>query len=144
MIDRKFIGMALPPFVVTAEAGGLSSFAAALGETDPIYVDEAAARRAGHSGIPLPPTYLFSLELACAPGEWRAGIGIDPSRIVQGEQAFSYLRMAYVGDVLLFETRISDIYEQNAFDCVVRETRVTNQHGEHVADLRSTLSQPNG
>ena len=48
MIDRKFIGMALPEFSAQVEAGALRFFAKAIGQTDPIYIDEAEAREAGH------------------------------------------------------------------------------------------------
>jgi acyl dehydratase len=51
--------------------------------------------------------------------------------------------MAYAGDVLRFESRIADIYDKKngALWFIVRETRVTNQRGEHVADLRSVVVQ---
>jgi acyl dehydratase len=145
MIDRKFVGMALPAFQATAEPGQLRFFAKATGETNPVYTDETAARAAGHCALPLPPTFLFSLELSQPSNQWRTDLGIDPMRILHGEQSFSYRRQAYAGDALRFETRITDIYDKKggALDFVVRETRVTNQRGEHVADLRSTLIQRN-
>ena len=62
MIDKKHIGMKLPRLNATAEAGQLRFFAKSTGETNPIYFDESAARDAGHPGLPLPPTFLFSLE----------------------------------------------------------------------------------
>ena len=146
MIDKKFIGKAIPEFRTVAEAGQLRFFAKATGETNPIYFDESAARDAGHPNLPLPPTFLFSLELHQPDTRWRDEIGIQVARILHGEQSFSYHRLAYAGDVLRFETRIADIYDKKggALDFVVRETRVTNQHGEHVADLRSVLVQRNG
>jgi acyl dehydratase len=145
MVDTRFIGMALPAFCAVAETGQLRFFAKAIGEINPIYLDEAAARSAGHPGLPLPPTFLFSLELSQPSTAWRSELGIDPSRILHGEQSFSYHRMAYAGERLMFETRIVDIYQKKggAMDFVVRETRVTNQCGEHVADLRSVLIQHN-
>jgi acyl dehydratase len=146
MIDKKFIGKAIPEFRTVAEAGQLRFFAKATGETNPIYFDESAARDAGHPNLPLPPTFLFSLELHQPDTRWRDEIGIQVARILHGEQSFSYHRLAYAGDVLRFETRIADIYDKKggALDFVVRETRVTNQNGEHVADLRSVLVQRNG
>jgi hypothetical protein len=41
--------------------------------------------------------------------------------------------------VLRFEQRIEDIYDKKggALEFVVRKTRVSNQRGEHVADLRA-------
>ena len=146
MIDKKHIGMKLPTYKATAEAGQLRFFAKAIGETDPIYIDEAAARDAGHPGLPLPPTYLFSLEFQIPSTAWRDEVGIVQSRILHGEESFSYHRMAYAGDTLQFETHIADIYDKKggALSFVVRDSRVSNQRGEHVADLRSVLVHRNG
>jgi acyl dehydratase len=146
MIDKKFIGKTLPAFHALAEAGQLRFFAKATGETNPVYFDDSAARDAGHPALPLPPTFLFSLEFQQPDTSWRDELGIDVSRILHGEQAFTYHRLAYAGDVLRFETRIADIYDKKngALEFVVRETRVTNHQGAHVADLRSVIVQRNG
>ena len=146
MIDKKFIGKVLPPFSAVAEAGQLRLFAKATGETNPVYLDESAARDLGHPALPLPPTFLFSLEFQQPDTSWRDELGIQMSRILHGEQSFTYHRLAHAGDVLRFESRIADIYDKKngALDFVVRETRVTNQKGEHVADLHSVLVQRNG
>jgi acyl dehydratase len=145
MLNKSAIGKTLPSFHATAEAGQLALFAKATGETNPLYIDEAAARDAGHPGLPLPPTFLFSLELTQPSAGWRAEVGIQPSRILHGEQQFVYHRLAYAGEKLLFESRIADIYEKKsgALSFLVRETRVTNARGEHVADLRSVLVHRN-
>jgi acyl dehydratase len=146
MIDKQYIGKTLPAFRAAAEAGRLRFFAKAIGETNPVYFDESAARDAGHPNLPLPPTFLFSLEFEQPDTSWRDKIGIELPRILHGEQQFTYHRLAYAGDVLLFESRIADIYDKKggALEFVVRETRVTNQKGEHVADLRSVIVQRNG
>ncbi|MEM5344557.1 MaoC family dehydratase N-terminal domain-containing protein [Paraburkholderia azotifigens] len=143
MIDRKHIGMTLPVFKATADAWRLRFFAKAIGETNAVYFDEAAAHDAGHPAPPLPPTFLFSLEFEQPSTNWRADLGIVPERILHGEQSFTYHRMAHAGDVLQFESRISGIYEKKggALTFIVRDTRVTNQHGQHVADLRSVIVQ---
>jgi acyl dehydratase len=145
MIDKKHIGKKLPTYRATAETGQLRFFAKAIGETRRVYIDEAAARDAGHPGIPLPPTFLFSLELLNPSNAWREELGIVPDRILHGEESFKYHRMAHAGDTLKFETRIADIYDKKdgALSFVVRESRVTNQRGEHVADLRSVLVHRN-
>ncbi|ARS29494.1 MaoC family dehydratase N-terminal domain-containing protein [Sphingomonas sp. KC8] len=146
MIDARFIGKELPAFHATVEAGQLRFFAKVTGETDPLYSDETVARDAGHPALPIPPTFLFSLEFNQPSTEWRAELGIVPARILHGEQAFTYHRMAYAGDTLLFEGRIADIYEKKggALEFIERQTRVTNQRGEHIADLRTILVHRNG
>ena len=101
----------------------------------------------GHPDLPLPPTFLFSLELQHAGHALARRDRHRSSRAsCTASSRFSYHRMAYAGDTLRFEPRIADIYDKKggALDFVVRETRVTNQHGEHVADLRSVLVQRNG
>jgi acyl dehydratase len=138
MIDRRHIGHALPAFSVPVEAGRLRFFAKATGNTDPVYVDESAARDAGHPDLPVPPTFLFCLEMESPePAALRTLLGIDYRRILHGEQQFTYHAMAHAGDRLRFEPRIADIYDKKggALEFVRRETRVTNQHGELVAEL---------
>lgn len=139
MLDQRYIGHALPAFEVAVESGRLRFFAKASGQRDPIYSDEAAARAAGHRGLPVPPTFLFCLEMeAPNPAALRELLGIDIARVLHGEQQFSYRGMAYAGDVLRFEPRIADIYakKNGALEFVVRDTRVSNQKGEAVAELR--------
>lgn len=147
MIDRRHIGHELPPFTVEVEKGRLRFFAKATGQTDPIYTDEAAARAAGHPGLPVPPTFLFCLEMESPnPSAIRDLLGIDYRRILHGEQGFSYQGMAYAGDTLTFEQRIEDIYDKKngALEFVVRKTSVTNQRGEPVAALRCVTVVRNG
>ncbi len=111
-LDTQHIGHRFAPYSVDVEKGRLKFFAKAIGQTDPVYSDEAAARAAGHPALPVP-------------------------KVLHGEQRFSYHAMAFAGDTLTFEQRIADIYAKKGglLEFVVRETRVTNQHGQHIADL---------
>ena len=139
MMDRRHIGHQLPPFQVEVEKGRLRFFAKATGQTDPVYIDEAAARDAGHPGLPVPPTFLFCLEMeAPNPAAIRELLGMDYRSLLHGEQGFSYHAMAYAGDTLTFRQHIEDIYDKKngALEFVVRKTRVSNQRDELVAELR--------
>ncbi len=140
MIDRQYIGHTMPAFEVAVEAGRLRFFAKATGQTDPVYLDDTAARAAGHPGLPVPPTFLFCLEMESPdPAAIRNLLGMDYRRLLHGEQGFTYHRPAHAGDVLRFEQRIADIYDKKngALEFVERITRITNQRGDHVADLRA-------
>ena len=140
MIDRQYIGHAMPSFEVLVEKGRLQFFAKATGQTDPVYWDEVAARAAGHPALPVPPTFLFCLEMASPdPAAIRHLLGMDYRRLLHGEQGFTYHSLAYAGDVLRFEQRIEDIYDKKggALEFVLRKTRVTKQRGKPVADLRT-------
>jgi len=140
MIDHQYIGHTMPSFEVAVEAGRLRFFAKATGQTDPVYLDDAAARAAGHPALPVPPTFLFCLEMESPdPAAIRNLLGMDYRRLLHGEQGFTYHRMVHAGDVLRFEQRIADIYDKKngALEFVERITRITNQRGEPVADLRA-------
>ena len=140
MIDRRFIGHQMPAFSVDVEPGRLRFFAKATGQTDPVYFDDAAARAAGHRALPVPPTFLFCLEMdAPNPAAIRELLGMDYRTLLHGEQGFVYHRMAHAGDRLTFEQRIDDIHDKKggALEFVVRKTRVHNQHDELVAELRT-------
>jgi acyl dehydratase len=147
MIDRRYIGHTLPAFSVDVEKGRLRFFAKAIGQTDPVYVDEEAARAAGHSGLPVPPTFLFCLEMESPnPAAIRDLLGMDYKRLLHGEQGFTYHAMAHAGDTLTFSQRIEDIYDKKngALEFVVRKTRVRNQHDQLVAELRCVTVIRNG
>ena len=117
-----------------------------LARPTPIYSDEDAAKAAGHPALPVPPTFFFSLELTRKDdSNWREDAGIQLPRVLHGEQSFTYHRMAYAGDTLHFEGRITDVYDKKngALSFVAMETKVTNQRGEHVADIRKSLVHRN-
>lgn len=132
-------------FAVCADADRLRRFAAAIGETTPLYVDEDAARRAGYRSLPLPPSFLFGLALE--PGEpfpWFASVGLDLPRVLHGEQTFTYHAVPCAGDRLHVQPRISAIYDkpERGLRFVVRDIRITSELGAPVADLHSIFIQP--
>jgi acyl dehydratase len=142
MIDRRHVGKKLPAATLEVEAGRLRQFARAIGETDPVYTDEAAARAAGYRSLPAPPTFLIAGELEA--DTVRAALvemGVDIERILHGEQRFTYLGAICAGDTIAFESSFSDIYgkRNGALEFIVKETAVTNQHGERVAEMRSVI-----
>lgn len=130
MIDRKFVGLELAPRHVEVEAGQLRFFAKAVGETDPVYLDEDAARAAGHPALPAPPTFAFTLnQLAPAPSNWMAEMGISIADVLHGEQGFEHLTQIYAGDRITLTGRVADIYEKKggALEFVVMEIDARNQ-----------------
>ena len=76
------------------------------------------------------------------PFGWLAAWNVDLTRMLHGEQTFDYYQPVCVGDVLTFEAHIADIYDKKngALEFVLRKTKVTNQHEQHVADLTTLLA----
>jgi acyl dehydratase len=142
MIDKKWIGHALPASVLPIERTRLQFFAKAIGETDPVYTDAAAARDAGYADLPAPPTFLFAAELdSGASNQLLDDLQIPLSKLLHGEQSFSYHLPACVGDTVTVRSTISDIYDKKngALEFVVKTSRATNQRDELVAELRTVI-----
>lgn len=141
-IDTAAIGTELAPVVVDIERGRLRAFAKATGQDDPVYSDLAAALAAGHPDLPVPPTFLFGLELEQPdPFKYLADLGVDLRRVLHGEQRFDYHRVAYAGETLTARSRIEDIYAKRggALEFVVKKTAITSADGDPVADLTSVI-----
>src|SRR5258708_36561730 len=96
MISPKQIGALVSRHTVDVEAGRLRFFAKATGQTDPRYVNAAAALRRGDPALPVPPTFLFCLDTdAPNPLALIELIVIVIGRLLQGEQSLTYHRIPY-------------------------------------------------
>ncbi|MGI9133895.1 MAG: MaoC family dehydratase N-terminal domain-containing protein [Rhodoferax sp.] len=142
MIDRSFIGYALPASEMTLERGRLRLFAQAIGETNPVYTDLAAAHAAGYSDLPALPTFLFGVELDS--GESMALLQlleVPIAKILHGEQSFAYHAPAVAGDTITVRPCISDIYDKKngALEFIVKTMRASNQRNELVAEMRTVI-----
>ena len=142
MIDKKWIGHELPTSVLPIERSRLRFFAKAIGECNPIYTDETAARDAGYADLPAPPTFLFAAELdSCATDQWLNDLQVPIAKLLHGEQSFSYGVPACAGDTVSVRSKVTDIYDKKngALEFVVKTSRATNQRDELVAELRTVL-----
>lgn len=138
MVDASAIGMTFPPTQARVEPGRLRFFLETLGETNPIYREDAAAREAGFAARPIPPTYLFCLEMIDNDERFAIldALKVDIGRILHGEQKFVYRAPVQVGDELTFQSRITDVQQKKggALTMIEITAGVTNQRGERVAD----------
>ncbi len=141
-VNPAAIGRTLPSTELLIDAGRLKFFAKAIGETNPVFTEPAAAKAAGHPALPVPPTFLMAIELERPdPFDWVSDLGIDLRHVLHGEQRFDYHTQAYAGDVLTAMPKIVDIYSKKggALEFVVKDTAVVRADGSTVADLTSIL-----
>jgi acyl dehydratase len=142
MIDRKWIGHELRPSVLHIDRTRLRFFAKATGDERPVYTDLEAARQAGFTDLPVPPTFLFAAELDSGTTEQLlTDLQIPIAKLLHGEQGFTYYRLAYAGDTVTVRSSITDIYDKKAgaLEFIVKTSHVTNQRNEMVAALRAVL-----
>ena len=142
MIDKKWIGHALPASTLSLDRSRLRFFAKAIGETRDIYTDVAAARQAGYADLPAPPTFLFAAELDSGASDLLLQtLEIPIAKILHGEQSFCYHRSACAGDVVTVRSKVDDIYDKKngALEFVVKSSRAINQNNELVAEMRTVI-----
>ena len=139
---RNLVGKTYPAFSVDVDRRWIRTFAEAIGETSPIHRDEDAARAAGYAAIPAPPTFAFTIAMeARQPFLVVEDLGVDKTRTMHGEQSFAYHRPIHAGDTISGRQEIVDMYDKKggALTFVVARTRLANQRGEPVCDLRTVI-----
>ena len=115
-------------------------FARAVYATSPINHDPEAARAAGYADIVAPPTFPVVVQestlhqLLSEPDA-----GIDFSRVVHGDQRFSYTRPIVAGDELTATLAVTSIKSLGGHSMVTAESTIVDQTGEHVVTAISTL-----
>jgi acyl dehydratase len=144
MIDPKFIGHQFKTTQLEVEKGRIKAFAEAIGATDPIHFDAAAAQAQGYATVVAPPTFLTIAEMERGNDPdceaLPALLGLDLSRFLHGEQEFEYFQPVYAGDVLNVSCAIKDIYNKRngALEFIVMELQYRKTSGELAAISRST------
>jgi acyl dehydratase len=140
-VDPAHAGRKYPatePYEVGREK--IREFADAIGDHNPAYRDPDAARALGHPDVIAPPTFAFVLtfkasrQLVDDPE-----LGIDYSRVVHGEQRFSYERPLTAGDRLTVTVTLESVRSAGGHDMLTSRSDVATVDGEAVASVWSTL-----
>lgn len=159
---RACIGSSTAPVDLPEEIGAsdVRRFLEVIGETNPLYRDDAYARRLGYMGRVVPPMLVVQLFRRVEDLEGEGGSAATlwpdlqlPPNYTNTRNAgheFNWLRPVYVGDRLTLQQRLTDIYVRQGRAGVpviylVRETEIRNQHGEPVVrQLSTTAKLPEG
>ncbi|MFE4470884.1 MaoC family dehydratase N-terminal domain-containing protein [Leifsonia sp. NPDC056824] len=140
-VNPELVGRSFPPtppYLVGREK--VREFAAAVLATDPISFDVAAAQAAGHADLVAPPTFpivvqQLTLDQLLADPE----AGIDFSRVVHGDQRFTFSRPVIAGDELTATLTVTAVKSLGAHSMVTAESVIVDGAGDHVVTSVSTL-----
>jgi acyl dehydratase len=140
-LDPSFIGKQYPPtepYEVGREK--IREFADAIGDFHPAYRDRDAARALGHADVIAPPTFPIVLSMRAATQVVTdPALGLDYTRVVHGEQRFSYRRPVRAGDVLTVVVTVDGIRSAAGNDMITTRGEIATVDGEHVVTALSTL-----
>lgn len=140
-LDQAFIGKAYPatePYFVSREK--IREFADAIGDQNPAYRSVEAAKALGHTDIIAPPTFAVIVsQRASAVVVFDPELGLDYSRVVHGEQSFSYRRPVRAGDSLVVVVTVENIRSAAGNDLLTTSCAISTVEGEPVCTVRSNL-----
>ena len=127
-----------PPYLVGREK--VREFARAVLADSPLSLDVAAARAAGYSDLVAPPTFPVVLqEFTLQQLLSEPDAGIDFSRVVHGDQRFSYSRPVVAGDELTATLTVASVKTLGPHAMVTAESVMVDAAGAHVVTATSTL-----
>jgi len=142
---RAKIGKESEPTRYEIDNTGCRQFARAVGYTDPIYFDEAAAKAKGYRGIVAPVGFLgHPVVVPGAPARVPEAFRLDIpyKRVLNGGTDIEYYSDVCAGDVLTAATKLTNLTEREGkvgpMLMVDTETIFRNEKGETVAVQRGT------
>jgi len=140
-VNPDLQGRVFPPvasYLVGREK--IREFARAVFATSPINMDPDAAKAAGYTDVVAPPTFpVVVQELTLQQLLAEPDAGIDFSRVVHGEQRFTYTRPIVAGDELTATLSVTSIKTLGGNSMVTASSEIVDAGGEHVVTAISTL-----
>ena len=136
---RSAIGVESDPRVWEIEKGAVAKFALAMGDSNPLYSDEAAARRGPYGGLIAPPTFLRLLK----PGPpSRAAYDQPLPHVLDGGSQYRFFEPIRVGDRVTVTSTLVEVFEKRGRLGLmlfrVHELRYLNQFEQLAAVQRRT------
>ena len=117
----------------------IREYARAVGESDPLHLDLAAARAAGHPDLVAPPMFcvIYSAP-AIEEALFAPELGIDFAMLLHSAQEFEWGPLVHAGDEITTEARLAERSERIGMSFYTFETRSANERGEEVCRGRWT------
>ena len=101
---------------VEIEKGSIIKFAQAIGDNNPLFQNELAARNSKNGGIIAPPTFLRSVDAACENPDTDSKSEIIPNHFtarVDGGSEWEYFAYVRPGDTITVVQIIQNIFERS-------------------------------
>ena len=129
---------ATAPYLVGREK--VREFARAVLSTSPLNLDPEAARAAGYPDVVAPPTFATVVQDATLQQLLAdPDAAIDFTRVVHGDQRFTFTRPIVAGDELTATLTVTSVKSLGGHSMVTAESSIADATGAHVVTATSTL-----
>ncbi|MDW5595992.1 MaoC family dehydratase N-terminal domain-containing protein [Conexibacter stalactiti] len=127
------VGKRYTPVVYAVGREKVKEYALAVGETDPLHLDVAAARAAGFADVVAPPMFAVVYQSpSVMPALFDPEVGIDFSMMVHSGQDFRWERLVVAGEELTTTTSVAAVSEKGGLGFFDFEVVTVDEAGEPV------------
>ena len=108
-LDQSLVGHETTPRTDTITVEQIQQFADAVGDANPIFHDESAAKAAGFPYVLAPPTFVTRFRVPFA----EAGLDPEKMQVLHGEQEYMYERPLHAGDTVSALHRVATLRQSS-------------------------------
>ncbi len=134
---KQFVGKRSEVVSNVVEKGAVRKFAEAIGDPNPLYIDEEAAKESRYGRLLAPPTFPRTFEY----GEVE-GVGPPGQGFIHGEHRIRYERLLLVGEEVLCYAEVKDYYEkegrEGTLGFLISERGGESPEGERIFTMTDT------
>lgn len=127
------IGKRYAPVVYAVGREKVKEYALAVGESDPLHLDVAAARAAGFADVVAPPMFAVVYQSpSVMPALFDPEVGIDFAMLLHSGQEFRWERLVVAGEELTTTTTVASVAEKSGMGFFDFEVVTADEAGEPV------------
>lgn len=132
-VNSQAVGKTYEPALYAVGREKIREYARAVGETNPLHFDLAAARAAGHADVVAPPMFAVVYSApSVGPPIFDPELELNFAMMVHGGQEFEWGPLVVAGDEITTTAGVKDIFERDGRGYYVLESVSLNQRGEQV------------
>lgn len=132
-VNADAIGKRYAPVAYAVGREKIKEYASAVGETNPLHLDVAAARAAGHADVLAPPMFAVVYQSpSVMPALFDPAVGIDFPKLLHSGQEFRWERVVVAGEELTTTTTVTAISEKSDIGFYDFEVVTVDEAGEPV------------
>ena len=132
-VKTEAVGKTYPATTYAVGREKVKEYALAVGETNPLHLDPAAARSAGYRDVVAPPMFaVVFCSPAIVPALFDPEVGINFALMVHGGQEFRWGPLVVAGDEISTEVSVQDVTERDGRGFYVFRSESRNQDGDTV------------
>lgn len=137
-VFEDFVGLSSEPVENAVEKGAVRRFAEAIGDPNPLYVDEEIAKNSVHGRLIAPPTFPRTFDYGSI-----SGMETPDQGLIHGDHRIIYERPLFVGETAMCRVEVTDYSEKESksglLGFLITARFGETPEGERIFEMRDTV-----